>query len=815
LVVGQQIILRPRGAAVTKRQLPDVKQVDRLHTVRGHVRNAESGEILINAQVYDAISGQGVLTNNYGFYSLSLKPGPVQLVAAEASYKKRFASFVLGKDTSISFNLPLFSLKEVHIVADEARQIQEETQMSSTRIPVEQIKQAPALLGEVDVVKVVQMLPGVQSGIEGSSGLYVRGGSPDQNLVLLDDVPLYTIGHLGGLFSVFNADAISTVKLTKGGFPARYGGRLSSILDIRMKDGNKEKLEADASLGLIAGKLTLNGPLSEKTTFLLSGRRTWLDLPLRLITSLATKGTTSVGFQFHDVDAKIVHEASSKDKLFFSIYGGGNGLFTSFRRNLASSSSNDIQLFHDYSIQQRWGNRLAAFRWNHIWNPTLFSNITATFSEFRILTRASIGFEESTQNGEFNSGLQKLFFQSGVRDLGLKADFEWYANPVHTLRMGGAITWHRFVPGSLTVTFASDSSAEFINIFDRLQAQSYEAGLYVEDEIRFGPRLSANVGGHLALFYTKNKMDISPQLRLAARYQAWDALAFKASFVQMTQYLHLLSSSGAGLPLDLWVPVTDRVPEQRATQLSIGMAASLGENAFELSIEAFYKDMDGLIEYREGVVFLVENADSQDWEDRVETGGEGEAYGIEFFLQKKTGRTKGWVGYTLSKNVRQFENLNRGEPFPYRFDRRHDISLTLTHDLSKRAQLGMNWVYGTGNAVNFPSGRIGSTGGPVEGLDNFVSFYAGTYSGYGIYDGGRNAARMEDYHRLDLSISFIKHKKKNRTRTWIISIYNSYNRLNPYGYYSGRESINSLERLAIRKTSLFPIIPMLTYSLTY
>ncbi|MEZ4686273.1 MAG: TonB-dependent receptor [Bacteroidia bacterium] len=816
-VIGKQIVLRRKAEETAQNSISGVQSFNQLSTVRGYVRNAESGEVLINAQVYDAVSGQGVLTNNYGFYSLSLKPGPVQLIAAEASYKKRISNFFLGKDTSISFQLPFFALNEVKIVAEEVQKIQEETQMSSTRIPVEQIRQMPALLGEVDVVKVVQMLPGVQSGMEGSSGLYVRGGSPDQNLILLDDVPLYTIGHLGGLFSVFNADALSTVKLTKGGFPARYGGRLSSILDIRMKDGNSEKLEADASLGLLAGKLTLNGPIGKKTTFLLSGRRTWMDLPIRLIVALESGGTSNIGYQFHDVNAKIVHRFSPTDKLYLSSYSGEDAFAISTKDIFSQVNGDD--LYQKIQIGLRWGNRLAALRWNHIWSPRLFSNLTATFTRFHFKTSGKTWRGPSPNYSTFD----EFYFRSGVRDLGIKTDFEWYLNPGHTVRFGGGLTRHHFFPGRMRISFSLDSSrnsGEGPLLWEQ-DNYAWEGGLYLEDEIRVNPDFSMNLGAHLAWYHTQGQSHLSPQLRLAARYQAWKSLAFKASFVQMTQYLHLLSSSGAGIPIDLWVPATPLVPQQHSDQLAAGMAASLWENRFELSIEGYYKKMRGLIEYKEGSNFLSDARLLEGWDQQVASGGNGQAYGIEFFLQKKTGTLKGWIGYTLGWNIRQFDNLNDGKPFPYRYDRRHDIACTLSWEPGKRIQVAANWLYGTGNAVSFPSGMVGSTGGPVAGMETFRNFYAGTFGSYGIYDGGRNAARTEDFHRLDLSVSFIKHKEKGRLRTWVFSLYNAYNRKNPFSYFTSRTIESNAsgqaprERLEIRKVSLFPVLPMLTYTHSY
>ncbi|MFK7969987.1 MAG: TonB-dependent receptor plug domain-containing protein [Bacteroidia bacterium] len=793
------------------------------HTITGHIAKAQGGEVLINAKIFDAKTNKGVLTNNFGFFSLTLPAGEVRLVAAESGYESQEAVFNLQSDTTIEFKLKYYQVDEVEILADEVRTIQNQTEMSTTTIPVEQIKSMPALMGEVDVIKAVQMLPGVQSGTEGTSGLYVRGGGPDQNLILLDDVPLYYVSHLGGFFSVFNADALSSVKLTKGGFPARYGGRLSSVLDIRMKDGNKEKIEGEGSLGIIAGKLSLNGPIGKKTTFLASARRSWIDLLMRplsagAIASAGDGSSGSVGYQFYDLNGKITHTFSDKDRLYLSYYGGDDAFKGGFSLTEGSRAGGDYYK-EKFDSGLRWGNRLAALRWNHIWNPKLFSNLTATYTNYRF--RTDFGFRTEEQGGDtvaISDG--RLKYQSGVRDFGLKLDFEYYPSPSHSFRFGAGITRHRFVPALLGFEL-NEGQTNTDTTFAEQTATTWEGALYAEDEIRLGSRFSANIGAHLAYYQEGSRQYLSPQLRLAARYQLTPHLSVKSSFVQMTQFLHLLTNSGIGLPIDLWVPATDKVPPQHSLQAAMGFAASLWKDKFELSVEGYYKKMDGLIEYKEGQSFFLSTGTSQDWQEQVEIEGTGEAYGVELLLQKKRGKTTGWLGYTLSWNNRQFENLNGGEQYPYRYDRRHDISLVVSHKLSKRVAFGANWVFGTGNALTLPNGGYGYVGSGNTWRDNpawgnFSRLLGGARDqGVSLYENGRNGFRMQAYHRMDVSVAFTKQKKWGE-RTWTISFYNTYNRLNPFAYYYGSEGQpDGTRKEVIRKIALFPIIPSINYSFKF
>ncbi len=789
------------------------------YTISGYLTDERNGEKLISAKVYDLHSGQGSLTNNFGFYSLSLKAGPVKLIAAQGSYESKELVFELRSDTVLHFALMPFSLDEIEIIAENVEKIQERTEMSTVTIPVDQIKKLPALMGEVDVIKAIQLLPGVQSGSEGSTGIYVRGGGPDQNLILLDDVPLYYVSHLGGFFSVFNADALSNVKLVKGGFPARYGGRLSSVLDIRMKEGNMKKFEAEGSVGLISSKLSVQGPIiKDKTSFIVSGRRTYFDLLSRPLSNAISQGVASFGYYFYDLNAKVNHIISDKDRLYFSAYMGDDNLGVRVSESNGKPGDND---YYDYGIKNNtiWGNKLAALRWNHIWSPRLFSNLTATFTNYRF----NVGNELYDAYSEGDSVYRidaNLDYQSGIRDFGGKLDFDFYPVPSHDIKFGINTTRHRFVPGFLGYKISQQSQELIDTTLAAQMAYSWETSAYIEDNFKIGKRFSANLGLHAVHYRENTKNYFSYQPRASARFLLTDQVSVKGSFVQMTQFIHLLANSAVGLPIDIWVPATDRIAPQKSWQAAFGLASSLWGDKLEFSVEGYYKKMQNLIEYKEGTNFFLGIAD-QNWQDIVETGGQGEAYGLELFLQKKTGNTTGWIGYTLAWNNRQFENLNQGEVYPYKFDRRHDVSIVLSHKINDHIDISATWVYGTGNVMTLPSGGYATVQYPGSGFfgDNgsfgrHLTDLGWFNGGVQLYENGRNNFRMEAYHRLDFGVNFTKEKRWGE-RTWNISVYNVYSRQNPYTYFIGRDynylTQTGSERQVLRRLALFPIIPSVSY----
>ncbi len=759
------------------------------HTISGYFEDKLSGEKLISANVYDYKSGKGTVTNTYGFFSLTLPADSIHLSFSYIGYQTEIVKLKLEKDVTLNIRLVSdIQLEVVEVVAEKQAKIEEETQMSVVEVPVEQIKKVPALLGEVDVLKVLQLLPGVQSGGEGQNGLYVRGGSPDQNLILLDGVPVYNVSHLLGFFSVFNADAIKNVTLTKGGFPARFGGRLSSVLEINMKEGNNQGFHAEGSFGLVASKLTIEGPIvKNKTSFIVSGRRTYIDFLARPLIKSQQTGDQEfdIKLYFYDLNAKINHKFNDKHRLFLSAYLGEDVF-----------GVNSLEKYNDgdyFRLDNRtdWGNITSALRWNYMINNKLFANTTLTYSKYKFDLVTS---SEDFYDDNLSSFGAKYF--SGITDYAAKIDFDYIPDPNHFIRFGTSVTHHTYDPGAFQFELTVDDT-EFDTVLGSQQAKSLEYALYVEDDMQFGA-LKANLGVHASAFKVRGNDDefyYSIQPRVGLRYLLNNQMAIKGSFSTMAQYINLLTNESLSLPTDLWVPSTKRIKPQTSWQVALGVAKTIWKD-YEFSVEGYYKEMNNVISYKEGVDFIgLEN----DWQDKV-TQGDGDSYGVELFFQKKRGKTTGWIGYTLSWNNRQFDDINSGEKYPFKYDRRHDISLLLSHQLTKRIAFTAAWVYGTGNSITLPLYRYN--------VPYHVDFETGNVYTREIETiGSKNAFRMKAYHRLDINFEFYK-KRGNFERWWIIGAYNVYNRKNPYFIYSGRDEEG--ERV-FKQVSLFPIIPSVTY----
>ncbi|MBD2766949.1 TonB-dependent receptor [Hymenobacter sp. BT664] len=786
-LLDQQIIIRKKPAATKSKTI----------TFSGYVRDAATGENLIGVTVVQPGTGLGTATNTYGFYSLTLPAADtVRLLVSYLGYQQAQWTASGTGNVRHDFGLPVATneLAAVEVVGSREEKIVQSTRMGTINVPITQIKSLPRLFGETDVLKVLQLLPGVQSGSEGQSGLYVRGGSPDQNLILLDGAPVYNAAHLFGFFSVFNADAINNVDLIKGGFPARYGGRLSSVLDISMKEGNMQKFHGEGAIGLVASKLTLEGPIKKDVaSFIVSGRRTYIDILARPIikAQLRSEGEEgSLGYYFYDLNGKLNWKVSPRDRLYLSAYTGQDAFYSNSRREAGET-------FDQSSSELGWGNLTAALRWNRIINDRLFVNTHFTYSQYQL----DVGVDQSSRyrvNDELRSDRFSLSYLSNIRDLSLKSDFEYAPNPNHYIRFGGQFIRHVFRPGALQSNDNIGGVSSQINTVNRQLGN--EANLYLEDDYRLSERLKVNVGLRFNSFVIAKKLYPSLEPRLAARYLLTEDWSLKASYARTSQFIHLLANSGIGLPTDLWVPATARIKPQQAQQFGLGAARALrfkGED-YELSFESYYKPMRNLIEYQEGANFLGNT--ETNWEDKV-TSGNGWAYGGELFLQKKSGRTTGWIGYTLAWSTRCFPELNQGRLFPYKYDRRHDASLVIIHKLKDNLTLSGSWVYGTGNATTLAQGRF-SLG---NSQDNYQDY------------GGRNNYRMAAYHRLDLDLSKTKKKKWGEVVN-SFSLYNAYSRRNPYYLYlkEGKvDAAGNLEESTYKQVSLFPIIPSFSKSFRF
>ncbi|WP_291150342.1 TonB-dependent receptor [Flavobacterium sp. UBA7680] len=756
-------------------------------TISGYISEKGSKENLPGVTVYVPKLKVGTASNNYGFYSITLPKDSVEVIFSYVGFKAKKISFYLDKNISFNVEMGAEHLQEVTVSAEQTRKISEETQMSSVDIPIEQIKQIPALMGEKDVLKVIQLMPGVQKGSEGSTGIYVRGGGPDQNLIILDEAPVYNANHLFGFFSVFNGDALKSVELIKGGFPARYGGRLSSVIDLQMKDGNKEKIHGEAGIGLIAARLTLEGPIiKNKCSFLISGRRTYIDA---LVAPFLPKDG-KLGYYFYDINAKINYVFNDKNRLYLSGYFGQDKFYLK-RKTADSESMSGIN----------WGNATSTLRWNHLFNSRLFSNLSFIFTNYKL----GIENQEKYDNDYYN-----LKYTSNIRDFGVKYNFDFMPHPNHYIRFGANATWHHFIPQALVIK-ASDPVNE-LNIKSRA-IDTYEGGIFIEDDWRMTSKLKMNIGFRLSALSSKGNDFFNPEPRAAVRYFLGNNFSLKGSYAMMNQYLHLLSSTGIGLPTDLWVPATNKVKPQQSQQVALGLAKDLPNKNITITVEGYYKWMKNVLNYKEGANFLNvgdnSNPETQnDWQTKV-VSGTGLSYGAELLIQKKVGKFTGWIGYTLSWTWLQFDSLNFGERFPARYDRRHDISVVGIYKINDHITLSATWVYGTGNAITLPIASYGIEQHTIPGTQQQARpGELWPYTIGGDY-GKKNSFRMSPYHRMDIGIQF--HKKLKRcVRTFEVSLYNVYSRQNPFFYYISYD--NDSKKNKLMQASLFPILPSVSWS---
>ncbi len=763
----------------------------RKHTISGYIRDGHSGENLIGASIYCLPGLRGVITNNYGHFSLTLPGDSVKIITSYVGYESKYISFFLDGDTTLNIGMLPRMLEEVIISGTEG--IQDMTRMSSIEMPVEQIKALPALAGEIDVVKSLQLLPGVQAGAEGSSGLYVRGGSPDQNLMLLDGVPVYNASHLFGFFSVFNSDAINHVELIKGGFPARYGGRLSSVIDITLKEGNQEKLKGEGSIGLISSKLTLDGPIKiNKSSFMISARRTFADLFYTPISRLQSNGESEQRYYFYDVTAKVNQHLNKHNRLYLSVYSGSDKV-TTFNRYYSKEDTVEFRRTDDYSLS--WGNLTTALRLNTVLSPKLFSNLTATYSQYLFDTKNEI--REQTRSASVNKVDHfKNHYTSGIQDVALKEDFDFIPGVNHNIKSGLYGIYHKFSPGALTYRVGEGDTT-----LGSSDVTAFEYGAYVEDDISVSVRFKMNLGVHYSSFLVGKKNYSSAQPRVALRYLLSEKFAVKASYVQMQQYIHLLTNVGIGLPTDLWVPATKIARPEQSWQTALGLVYNRN-SMYEFGVESYYKHMTGLIEYQNGASFM--NLD-KDWQTKIESGM-GNSYGAEVFLKKKEGAWTGWLGYTLAWAYRTFENIDHGEKFPFKYDRRHDLETAVMYSWNKRIDFAFTWTYGSGFPTSLPTASYRA---------NYGAHYTDDWHGDSDVEHfpSRNNFRMRAYHRLDVTISFVKQKKWGE-RKWTLGLYNAYSRKNPF-YMGLKQDPTGTKPDKVIQYTLFPVLPAVSYSFKF
>ena len=775
-------------------------------TISGYVMDAASKETLIGATIFDKNSGKGCATNSYGFYTLTLNQGQVDLQVSYVGYTQQSRALDLKENLSLNFMLETnTTLDEVVVEGTRATVSARNPQMSVVELPVQQIKSIPTLFGEADVLKAIQLLPGVQNGSEGSAGMYVRGGGPDENLLLLDGVPVYNVNHMLGFFSVFNPDALKNVTLYKGSFPARFGGRLSSVVDIRMKEGDMQKYHGNASIGLISSKFNFEGPIvKDKLSFNLSYRRTYGDLLIKPALWIASWSTPeisklSVGYYFYDFNAKLNWKISDKDRLYLSFYTGDDAIY--FGVENKDFMSDSTQYTHRIKLNWKWGNKVAALRWNHVVSQKLFMDASVNYTQYRHNLGMNLTEEDTyLPTNTVSKNVFDMVYKSGINDLTAKVDFDYTPLPNHEIRFGGNYTYHIFRPEVQSIQMSESQQSLVDTVTGSPNVYAHETALYAEDNMTLGDIFRMNLGVHYSTFTVEGKTYQSVQPRVSTSLMLASNLSLKAGYAYMTQYVHLLSNSSLSLPTDLWVPVTAKIVPMNAHQWSVGAFYEL-PRLFDISVEGYYKTMDNLLEYKDGASFF---GSSERWDEKV-CMGKGWAYGVELLVQRSFGKTTGWIGYTWAHSKRQFDRegqiINNGKVFPAKYDRRHDISVTVQHKFSDSFDLSGTWVFSSGNC-----GTLGTQ--VYEGLPNDW----GEFQHINALE--RNNFRMGNYHRLDLGANL--HFPLNPgLLTLNFSVYNVYNHNNPFLVYTDYvydESTQQAEK-KLMQVSIFPIIP--SFSLSY
>ncbi|HVN59165.1 MAG TPA: TonB-dependent receptor [Bacteroidales bacterium] len=749
-------------------------------TFSGSVRDSLSGEALIGAYIWLPEARAGCTTNSYGFFSLTIPQGEYNAKFSYLGYCDKSLRVKLFAPVSRNIELRPNSvaLSEVTIKAESGNRNVTSTEMSTQKLDIKDIRSIPVLLGEQDILKTLQLLPGVKSAGEGNSGFYVRGGTADQNLVLLDEAPVYNTSHLLGFFSVFNSDAVKDVKLYKSGIPAEYGGHLSSVIDVRMNDGNYKDYTVSGGIGLISSRLAVEGPIvKDKGSFIITGRRTYADLFLKLARDSNQRRSKAY---FYDLNLKANYRLGEKDHIFLSGYLG-----------------RDVFNFGGrFGIQ--WGNTTSTLRENHLFSDRLFLNSSLIFSDYNyIITLEGIN--------------RSVDISSGIRDFNLKEDFQFYPSPGNTIKFGFNSAYHIFFPGTMNST--NNSTLRSVILQER---HALESGIYFSQEYSVNSSLTINYGLRVSLFtvlgpgtfysydqegfrtdsskYTKvavikNYPGLEP--RFSMTYVFDPSNSVKASYQRIYQYLHLLSNTTSGNPTDLWLPTSNNILPQWADQVSVGYFRNLGNNNYETSVEVYYKGMHNLIDYKPAADIVL----NPDVESQL-LYGRGKAYGAEFFIKKKEGSLTGWISYTLSRTLREFSGIDNGKSFPAKQDRIHDISVVAMYKIARGWTFTSEWVFYTGDAVTFPSGIY-----EIDGIR--TPLYT-----------ERNGYRMPDYHRLDIGATHVKKLKENRERSWIFSVYNVYARKNAYSITFRQNPDNPSEMQAVR-LSLFSVVPSITFNFKF
>ncbi|MCH2083851.1 MAG: TonB-dependent receptor [Saprospiraceae bacterium] len=767
--------------------LPFWLQAQETATLSGTIIEAETGETLIGATILVANYNLGTTTNEYGFYSLSIPKGEeINVEFSYVGFSSVIKKLTLKEDQTINIELSSgIQLEEVVVKANSFEEQLRSTQMSVEEISTKEAKLVPVIFGESDILKTIQLKPGIPSGSEGTTGLFVRGGGADQNLIVLDEAVVYNANHLFGFFSTFNTDAVKDLKIYKGGFPAQYGGRLSSVIDVKLKEGNNKKFAGSGGIGIISSRLTLEGPIEkEQSSFMVSARRTYVDIFTRLANQANEENedfSPIPDYYFYDLNTKINFKLGEKDRLYLSGYFGRD----------VFGFSNDF-----FNFDFDWGNATGTARWNHVFNPKLFANTTFTYSDYQY------NIQNRVTGFSFKVG-------SKIRDTNVKTDFYYAINNQNTIRFGAVATYHQFQVGRLQAG-SDDGEIEFSagQNFDGIQT-----GAYISDEITFNPQLKLNAGVRLSGFFNDGDTYFGLEPRAALNYILNDKVALKASYARMYQYLHLVANSGITLPTDIWYPSTKLVKPQRSDQIAIGGSYLLNRNLF-FNMEGFYKFLDRQIEFVDGAQLFANDNLEQEF-----AIGKGRSYGLELSVEKKEGSLTGWIGYTLSWTRRgdfdliddtRFFEQNRIGDFSPIYDRRHDISVVAIYEINRRLTATATFVYGSGDLRWLPTGRFTFQDVYGQNLSPVVPIYE-----------GRNNYRLPAYHRLDLGL-VIKFFPNWGESDLTINVINAYDRRNTFFIFLEPETVTDINtgielptRVSANQVSLFPILPSLTWNFKF
>jgi hypothetical protein len=742
-------------------------------TISGFIKDAANSEALVGASIYLTNAHRGTISNAYGFYSISVMPSDsIGLVISSLGFEPKVLVITANQNQRLDYSLleKSSNLNEVIVSSTRNDHNISKSRMGVINIPMKQIKTLPAIAGERDILKIVQLLPGVQSGQEGTTGFYVRGGNTDQNLVQLDEATIYNPSHLFGLFSTFNTNAINSVTLIKGGFPAQYGGRLSAILDVTMKEGNKKKFSGEGGIGLIASNLTLQGPIKKnKSSFIISARRTFADL---IAAAILPKNKNNTNYHFYDLNAKVNFELGGKDKLFFSFFKGLD--------NAKYAGANSL----NYGIN--FGNTTGTLRWNHLFNSKLFANTSFIYNNYHLSL--------TTTQDKYYAQLY-----TGIKDINLKSDFSYFPASNHIIKAGVNYAYSVLFPSTTSAKLPKNGNVNRPNLDSILKKYSSLLAIYVNDDITISDKISTSIGFRLPVFIKANVLYVKFEPRSTIKYQLNNSTSLKAAFTIMNQFQHLVPSSTASLPTDIWISSSKVVKPQTSQQVALGLFKNFLNNSIETSVEAYYKTMNNQVLFKEGA----QSIQSDEIDDKL-CFGKGVSYGAELFVRKNSGKFTGWLSYTLSFTNQRFDSLNFGHRFPFTYDKRHNLSIVGTYDLNSRYSFSGVFVFTSGAAFTLPVGRAGVYG---DG-----SLYDGTYYDYTA----RNNYRYRAYHRLDLSVIRHGHPKilgKKYVSEWVFSVYNLYNRRNPYFIYLKKDPLT--KEIAAREVSLLPVVPAISYNFKF